>query len=262
MAVPEQAVSEASAVPSTLKRWKTGIIAGWRSLRDFDDTKHIFNLIDSIDAAQTERNYQRFVASPGGAKLDSAGINFADVLADRASLKKCPEGSLGHAYLSFLDEENLDVSMLKVAEQESKANSCDLDPSRRRYMESGLGIHDLFHVLTGYGRDPLGEACVLAFTAEHHRMKGLGFFSFLLAAREKIANPDINLLGFIGEARRLGRETTWTPEIDWRDHLSSDLNEVRSALGLKEPALFNAYYGKSWAQKPQPRLLDEHKFAA
>ena len=49
-------------------------------------------------------------------------------------------------------------------------------------------LHDLWHVLTGYGRDPLGEVCLLAFTYAQTRLTGLGAIAFLGTFRIARAN--------------------------------------------------------------------------
>ena len=40
-------------------------------------------------------------------------------------------------------------------------------------------MHDLWHVVTGYGRDELGEACLLAFTYAQNKNRGVGFIAFV-----------------------------------------------------------------------------------
>ena len=65
------------------------------------------------------------------------------------------------------------------------------DPELRLFGERMRDSHDLWHVVTGYGRDTFGEACLLAFTYAQTQNRGLGI---------------ITLVGMIKIARQLGPE--------------------------------------------------------
>ena len=73
-----------------------------------------------------------------------------------------PSGSLGRAYFDFVSEENLSAEGLVEASKirVTPPPADDVTWFRERNRE----MHDLLHVVTGYGRDPLGEACLVAFS--------------------------------------------------------------------------------------------------
>jgi ubiquinone biosynthesis protein COQ4 len=81
-------------------------------------------------------------------------------LSDRARLRALPPGSFGRAYADFMDAARLDARGLVEAERRSDAAARVevLDPDREWLAGRLRDVHDLWHVLTGYGRDEAGEA--------------------------------------------------------------------------------------------------------
>jgi len=93
-------------------------------------------------------------------------------------------------------------------------------------------MHDLWHIVTGYGRDSFGELCVLAFTYAQTRNRGIGAivaFGVRNAAR---------VIGFraawrgVAEGYRRGRAAAWLPAQDWRSLLALPLDAARQALNV------------------------------
>ncbi|NNE41622.1 MAG: hypothetical protein HKN14_11985 [Marinicaulis sp.] len=209
-------------------------VSGVRLAVNVDNTRHFFSLMDAIDGPQHERNFQRYLKTPTGARINSEKFEIKSILENRDRLRSFPDGSLGRRYLEFLELEGLDVSMLYEAELEAASSALKLDPPRRLYNETGTAIHDLLHVLTGYGRDPLGEACLLAFTAEQFALRGVAFAANSIALREQLRQPKTPVFRALKEARSRARQMVWIAEIDWRDWLALPIDTVRSELGLSQ----------------------------
>lgn len=217
----------------------TALVAGVRALINLEETQHFFALTDAVDGTQNERNYQRFLKTPTGARMKEEGVNFANIFSQRRYLSSFPEGSLADRYLKFLEAENLDLELLMAAENAADATTIYMDEARRNFAASAIAIHDLLHVVTGYGRDPIGEACLLAYTGEHLNFRGVGLFAHALALREQATHPNMPVLRAMSEARQRARLSTWLPEIDWRTYLGRELDDVRGALGLRSARVYN-----------------------
>lgn len=215
--------------------------AGVRLLLNKEDTKQMLVIFDSIDGPQNERNFIRYSNTETGRRMIEDGVDFSDLLLDAEWLRSFEEGTLGHAYRRFTDGENINAGDLAIAEQRAQARMLKVEPNRRRYIASGIALHDVWHVLTGFGRDALGEACVLAFTAEQVKTNGIGLFASALAVREQIMFPRIPVLKCVAEARALARRAAWLPEQDWRDVFTWPLPEARSRLKIGEPVTYNRY---------------------
>ena len=90
--------------------------------------------------------------------------------------------------------------------------------------------HDLWHTVTGYGRDLVGEAALLAFTFAQTRNPGIGFI-VAVAYFKSGGFPGARKV--IREAYRRGRRSAWLPAADWEDLLGEEIEEVRGQLGLE-----------------------------
>ncbi|MEM8772269.1 MAG: Coq4 family protein [Pseudomonadota bacterium] len=235
--------SDAAGQFSRKTRPLTAMFAGARFLLDLEDTRHFFTLTDAVDGPQHELNYQRYIASKVGSLLNAEEVNFAKVLSDRAYLEAFHPGSLASAYIGFLSAENLQLELLMIAEQNAAVANLNLEPTRRRYMASGIALHDLLHVLTRYGRDPVGEACLLAFTAEQLQLRGIAAIALAIALREQARQPQKPILKMLKEAKVLAREATWAPEVDWRIELAKTPDEARASVSIGCPELYLSSFG-------------------
>ncbi|HXI87354.1 MAG TPA: Coq4 family protein [Parvularculaceae bacterium] len=219
----------------------TALVAAFRLLLNKEDTKQMLVIVDAIDGPTHERNYRRFQTTPGGRRMVDDEVDFSIILMKKEPLRACPPGSLGAAYMEFTDAEHFDAGDLAIAEQQSNARMLRVEPSRRRFIASGIALHDIWHVLAGYGRDALGEACVLAFTATQAQTIGVGVFAFLLAVREQFMFPRVPVMRCYFEARRIAKAAEWLPAQDWRRLFEQPLQSVRDELHLRRPTLYECY---------------------
>ncbi len=97
-------------------------------------------------------------------------------------------------------------------------------------------MHDLTHILTGYGRDPLGELCLLAFMYAH--TGNLGMALIVLMGFSRIESKTARKA--VIEAWRHGRKANWFADMDWEAMLPQQLDALRARFGVIRPA---AYYG-------------------
>lgn len=220
------------------------ISAAAQFLMDVEQTHHVFRLTDALDNEQNERNYQRYIKTEMGAKLESDGFDLGAHLSDRTRMETYPSGSLGRAYIDFLDREELDLGMLLAAEEVAERAYSHLDEPRRKFISAGTANHDLLHVLTGYGREPLGEALLLTFTAQQFSLRGIAMLSHMMAMREWAQRPAMPILQLLGEAKTVAKKMIWIAEIDWREVLPLDLDEARASLNVSAPQAYLSLDGK------------------
>jgi ubiquinone biosynthesis protein COQ4 len=143
----------------------------WRLSRDNDDTTHVFAIVDALRGQSDVRNVERMRESPIGRAILAERRSLLDVLADRDRLRALPEGSLGRIYLAFMEREGLSADGLAAASDEGYQQR-SFDPDVRTFADWARDSHDLWHVLTGYGRDPLGELCLLGVLYSQIRNPG------------------------------------------------------------------------------------------
>jgi ubiquinone biosynthesis protein COQ4 len=200
------------------------------------DTSQIFAIFRALRGGSGIKAFKRFAASPSGAGILRRRPSLLAALSDRASLAQLRHGSLGRAYLAFMEEENLTADGLVEA---SRAPDWDTDvvpPEMDFFRKRMRDAHDLTHMLTGYGRDPLGELCLLTFMYRHTRNLGMLFVVMMSWPRiPKVAR------GAVKEAWRNGKKARWFPNLDFEALLPRDREDIRAELGIVTPALYHAF---------------------
>lgn len=203
-------------------------------LRDPDDTSKVFDVIDALSGRSGERVFERFRKSENGARLLVERPDLVATLNDRARLLAMPAGTLGRVYGEFVTREQISADGLVAASVR------DRDPTipEERYWFGGRlrDMHDLWHVVTGYKRDLLGEAALLAFSYAQTGNRGVGFI--VLVAYLK-AGPLPHGRTMIGDGYRKGRTAAWLPEQDWEALLEKPLEEVRRELRVGPPTTYD-----------------------
>ncbi|NVB38996.1 hypothetical protein G6O69_14230 [Pseudenhygromyxa sp. WMMC2535] len=110
-----------------------------------------------LHLAFDEDTYMKLAATlretPEGRKLLDERRTIPGPDIDLDKLASLPEGTLGHEFASYFKKNGIDVFGFDFA-----LNS-DADYLNKRYRET----HDIHHIITGYGIDPIGEIELQAF---------------------------------------------------------------------------------------------------
>lgn len=211
-------------------------------LRDPNDTAQVFRLIDALSGPTPRHLLGRFRASRAGARLLAERPRLRELLRDREALAALPEGSLGRAYLAFMTEGGLTPEGLEQA-------SDVLGPERDGRDEAAwIGqrmrdTHDLWHVVTGYRGDLLGESSLLGFTFVQTGTRGIGLLAAVSLLRAE--DPDDRRLMLDGLVR--GLRAAWLPAVRWEELLAEDLEVVRARLRVGPPPSYEPLYAHELA---------------
>ena len=217
-------------------------VAAYRAMRNLlrerENTQQVFLLIEALRGKTTLRQFARFRQTETGRMVLAEGRRLLDRLSDRASLEALPAGTLGRAYYDFMASENLSAEGLIEASKVTRRPASDDDVTLFR--ERNREMHDLLHVVTGYGRDPLGEACLVAFSYAQTRLKGFAVIAAFVARKIARRLPDQPVRRAVFEGYRHGRGAGWLPGADWESLLAQPVEAVRAQFAVK-PA---KYYPK------------------
>lgn len=225
------------------KRRQIRLLKAWSHmqnlLRDNEDTEQVFHIIEALDGNALRKSLKEFVNTDGGPKRLTERRDLPALLDDHDTIRSLPAGSVGRAYVDFMEREGLTAAGL-VAESEKWSNTMerfddDLDFFGNRLRDT----HDLFHVLTGYGRDQLGEATLLGFSYSQNRGRGALFISYI-GGRDiaKLAPKDANVMKVLAEGRRNGKLAKKITAEDVKALLAEPLDAARKRLGINEPVLY------------------------
>ena len=214
-------------------------IAALRAVRNLmsnrEDTHQVFLLIEALRGKTTLRQFARFRQTETGRAVLGENRRLLDRLSDRASLAALPAGTLGRAYYDFMAAENLSAEGLVEASRIERPPASD---DVTLFRERGREMHDLLHVVTGYGRDPLGEACLVAFTYAQNRLKGLAVIAVFAARRIARSRPGQPVRRAVFEGYRHGRSAGWLPGADWEALLAQPVEAIRAQFAVKPPTCY------------------------
>ncbi|MYD42589.1 MAG: ubiquinone biosynthesis protein [Gammaproteobacteria bacterium] len=212
-----------------------------RVVNDPEQTTQVFRVIQALSAPSLRRNFKRFRKTEVGTKVLSEQINLVDKLTDAEYLKSLPENTLGHAYYRFTSNEQISADGLQAASEEAgyQIDDENLDRFAKRLRSS----HDLFHVLTQYGRDPLGEACLLAFS--YGQTGNISFpFILLMASLRLYKGAGITVFAALWRGYRDGKRAKWLPAADWEVLLTQPLEQVRDEFVIPEPRRYQHLFAQ------------------
>lgn len=211
----------------------------WRALRnvvrDPERTDQVFALIRALSGGSGERLFQRFRASAEGRRLLRERPSLLAALSDRERLDALPLGSFGRAYADFMRAERLDAQGLADAAEAEPDVDRTLDPDRLFFFDRLRDMHDLWHVLTGYGRDIAGEAANLAFSQAQTGNRGLAVLVWTAALRGP-KSLDCHWQRYLLRAWSRGRRAASLVGSPYEELLALPLDEVRRRLRIAPPA--------------------------
>jgi ubiquinone biosynthesis protein COQ4 len=228
------------APPPQPVRWRRALHELRALLDDPDDTDRAIDLMYALGNRQFERSFQRFATSASGRALLAERPSLLAALSDRAGLARLPEGSLGRTYLAYLDQNRFEPGGLLAVQSrvqarwEREEGVPPLDELRTWFRDRSLLAHDLFHVLTGYGTDEVGEATLLAFSLAQFGGRGQALLTFG-AALETWRALGWRWIRYDVRAWRRGRRAAWLVALPWEELLPLRLATVRRLARLADP---------------------------
>lgn len=235
-------------------------------MKDKEDTALVFKIFESLPSASFMERARDLTLSEQGEYLRATEPNLPEILDDHAALRRTPKGSLAHAYCDFMEAEGLSAAGL-VAEYD-RVGRPKYPDLVEWFVNRSRDTHDLFHVLTGYGRDALGEQCVLLFTHGQSPSQGHLLIGYAGAANiaKMVRGSKAPVMGAVREAHRTGKGAPQLMAQPIRQLLERPLEEVRKDLRIPQPAKYRECH-RIWQEegidpynvlastKPQGELL-------
>lgn len=202
-------------------------------IKDKEDTAQVFKIYEALPSKHFLPRAKALTLSEHGEALRASEPFLPPILDDHDALRELPAGTVAHAYCDFMEAEGLTAAgLVAESEKNGRPNYGDLVEwfgFRQR------DTHDLMHVLTGYGRDALGEQCVLLFTHGQSPSHGhllLGYAGALNMMKQVKSKAPV--LRAVREAHKLGRACPPIIEMSIRELLAMDLRDARQKLGITE----------------------------
>jgi ubiquinone biosynthesis protein COQ4 len=209
-----------------------------RLLADKEDTTQVFEIMRSLNGSATAKNYDQLLRHPQGGRIAYERQELARKLMDDAWLDSLPEGSVGAAYRSFVRSEQLSADGLAEVSRQGLSQIDEPHPwawMGRRTRD----VHDIWHTLTGYGRDALGEACLVGFS--YAQTKGLGWALIALGAASRAGRTAQHpYRKAILEGYRRGKAAKWLLAEDYEALLAEPIDQARRRLNLAPATVYDS----------------------
>ncbi len=200
---------------------------------DPDDLPKVFTIIESLPGRSPEYLLAGFERRTSGRQLLAEKPDLGARLADRAALHALPEGTLGRAYAEVMDHQGITPEGIVAASKAGRDETVDKSADHTFVADRMRDTHDLWHVVTGYGMDLLGETALLCFIIPQTRSPGIALVALLGLVKAKGADRRVMLEGFLR-----GRKAAWFPALVWEDLLTRPLTEVRALLRVGPPPIY------------------------
>lgn len=209
-------------------------------LADKEDTAQVFYIIEALNGNSLQRDMARTLATPAGQRMHAERLNLAQYLDDHETLSQTAPSSVAQVYMAFMKREGLSAAGLIAETDTFWEGKRRFDDDVDWYGDWRRDTHDLLHIMTGYGRDALGEACVLAFSNAQHGGPGAKFISHMAARRiRKLAPKNAPVMAAVRQAARNGKACAIVAREPMQDLLAENLTEARLRLGIKPPTLYD-----------------------
>jgi len=228
----------ASRVVRPKMDWPHALRALRRLLADKEDTTQVFEIMRALNGQATARGYHQLLGTVQGGRIAYERVEFARRLMDDAWLDSLPEGSVGAAYRHFIRSERLSAEGLAEVSRQGLAAIEDPHPYAwfgRRTRD----VHDIWHILAGYHRDALGEACLVAFS--YAQTKGLGWLLIAIGAGlRSLKGPKQPYVRAIWQGYRRGKAARWLLGEDYEKLMGEPLDAARRRLNITPPTIYDS----------------------
>jgi ubiquinone biosynthesis protein COQ4 len=210
-----------------------------KQIRNKEYTAQVFEIMRALSGRSIGRGYNRMLKTVEGGRQAFLREELAHKLDDPVWLSQFGPGSVGAAYREFREARGFTAEGL--ADEARKVGPLvDAQHPVIWYSRRIRDIHDVWHVLTGYGTDALGEACVVSFSYAQTRNLGFAFIGWGAAREIQREAPSVPARRAVWQAYRNGRAARWLPGLDYEALFGQSLDAVRERLNIRPASVYQA----------------------
>lgn len=212
-------------------RWREAAKLSKVLLKDHTKTQYIFALSHAINGPALKRLHERLLTTHEGGEIACELPEFADLY---SKLADCSKNTVGYA---LINNQPFSLETLTKLSQRGKKNRVWINSKHpyvwmaRRYRDT----HDLFHTLTGYKTDTLGEVSMLAFSYAQQRLPSWGIL--LLIGLIKVRFHPLKIAAIL-EAYCRGKKAKWILGENFETMIYEDLEECKDRLNISKARIY------------------------
>lgn len=217
--------------------WAHALRSLRRLLNDTEDTTQVFEIMRALNGRSTSRGYHKLLTTMEGGRIAYQREEFAARLMDEAWLESLPQGSVGAAYRGFIREERLSADGLAMVSRQG-VREIDAQHPYAWFGRRTRDVHDIWHILSGYHRDALGEACLVAFS--YAQTKGLGWALIGAGAAWRSRGTKYPVTRAIWQGYQLGKAAAWLLGEDYERLMAEPLEVARRRLNITPATVYDS----------------------
>jgi ubiquinone biosynthesis protein COQ4 len=237
-AAPAQASARPAWAGRPKRQWGVAFKALRRLLSDKEDTGQVFEIMSALNGDSTARNYEKLLRTAGGGRIAYEHVELAPRLMDDAWLDSFAPGTVGAAYRDFIRSENISAEGLAEISRQ-RQSKVELEHPYAWFGRRTRDSHDIWHILSGYHRDGLGEACLVAFSYAQTRSLGWAFIALGAALRQRGPGRK-QVRRAIWQGYRRGKAAGWLAGEDYVQLMNEPLDAARQRLNLTPATIYDA----------------------
>lgn len=217
----------------------TALRAFRKLVADKEDTAQVFEIMRALSGRSLARGYNHMLKTQEGGRQAYLAEELAHKLDDPVWLARFELGTVGASYRAFREERGFTAEGL-ADEARKIGPQIDAQHPVVWYSRRIRDVHDIWHVLTGYETDALGEACVVAFSYAQTRNLGFAFIGWGAAREIQREVKSVPARRAVWQAYRNGKAANWLPGLDYEALFAQPLEVARARLNIRPASVYHA----------------------
>ena len=217
----------------------TALRAFRKLVADKEDTAQVFEIMRALSGRSLARGYNHMLKTQEGGRQAYLAEELAHKLDDPVWLARFEHGTVGASYRAFREARGFTAEGL-ADEARKIGPQIDAQHPVVWYSRRIRDVHDIWHVLTGYETDALGEACVVAFSYAQTRNLGFAFIGWGAAREIQREVRSVPARRAVWQAYRNGKAAQWLPGLDYEALFTQPLEVARTRLNIRPASVYHA----------------------
>jgi ubiquinone biosynthesis protein COQ4 len=217
----------------------TALRAFRKLVADKEDTAQVFEIMRALSGRSLARGYNHMLKTQEGGRQAYLAEELAHKLDDPVWLARFEPGTVGAIYRAFREVRGFTAEGL-ADEARKIGPQIDAQHPVVWYSRRIRDVHDIWHVLTGYETDALGEACVVAFSYAQTRNLGFAFIGWGAAREIQREVRSVPARRAVWQAYRNGKAARWLPGLDYEALFAQPLDVARKRLNIRPASVYHA----------------------
>ncbi|WP_296168700.1 Coq4 family protein [uncultured Brevundimonas sp.] len=217
----------------------TALRAFRKLVADKEDTAQVFEIMRALSGRSLARGYNHMLKTQEGGRQAYLAEELAHKLDDPVWLARFEPGTVGASYRAFREVRGFTAEGL-ADEARKIGPQIDAQHPVVWYSRRIRDVHDIWHVLTGYETDALGEACVVAFSYAQTRNLGFAFIGWGAAREIQREVKSVPARRAVWQAYRNGKAAQWLPGLDYEALFAQPLEVARTRLNIRPASVYHA----------------------